>query len=184
MRQKPEPVADDCASQYWSSGVIKRPVNKHGAADHVLLWNETPVAAVIAHVPVVAHGKVTVRRHHDVAALDMRGSSSLHFSLLTPYSSRRRHGGKIVAVGIVVSRIDVLDVRLVELLPVAVDDAFAQVNTVARNADDAFHQKKPRLLRRQEHRNISATDVAIGHQRPSQCVAERTARGSRTRGRR
>src|SRR5271163_1854761 len=100
----------------------KRPVDKHRPPDHVLLRNEAPVTAVVAVVAIVAHGKVAVRRHDDIAALNMLR----HFRgpLLIGYVDhfRRLHGGKIVSIRIIVSPF-VQRVRLIQFLAVAVDHA-------------------------------------------------------------
>jgi hypothetical protein len=46
-----------------------RPIDEQGTSNHVLSRDEAPIAAVIAHVAVVTHGEVAVRRNHNVIAL-------------------------------------------------------------------------------------------------------------------
>src|SRR5882672_2360869 len=48
----------------------ERPVDEHRPSDYILLRDESPEAAVIADVTIVAHRKVVIRRHNNVFALD------------------------------------------------------------------------------------------------------------------
>src|SRR6266404_885516 len=78
-------------------GCIKGPVYEHGAAYHVGARNESPIAAVFAYVAIVAHAKVGVWRHNDLAALDMRthGKNPLLGQL---HLGQWRELGKVIAV--------------------------------------------------------------------------------------
>src|ERR1019366_416946 len=143
----------------------ERPVHEHRAADHVLPRNEAPITAVVAHVAVVTHGKVTIWRHDDVSALQMRRQFLRPFFVSHPVHVRRWHRREIVTVRVVISEF-VLGVLLLELLAIAVDDAIAQVDAISRHAHDPFHHEQALFLRRQEHNNVVAADIAIREQRP------------------
>src|SRR5207248_3253518 len=100
--------------------------------------NETPITAVVTDVPIVAHGKVVVRRDHDIVSLDV----ILHREL--PLWShvveiRRGNGGKVVAVRIVTISALVQHVGFVKLLSVAINRSIPQVDMVARNTYDSLH---------------------------------------------
>src|ERR1019366_4444522 len=143
----------------------KRPVDEHRAPDHVFTGNESPVAAVFAHVAIVAHRKITVRRYDDVVALYIRGKRELPVLAGHPVHLRGRYGGEVVAVRVVIPQF-VMDVLLLESLAVAVHRAIAQMNAIARDAHDPLHDKQPLLFWRQEHYDVVAADVAIRQQRP------------------
>src|ERR1700688_4686455 len=164
VRHKSHPVAD-AAHLVLVGGRDEGPIDEHRAADHVFARNEAPVAAVVADVAIVAHGKQTVWRNYDVPTLEVGGQ--FLSPLFIPYSVHfgGRHGGKIVAVGIVISHF-VLGVRLNQLFAVAIADAVAQVNVVTGNANDAFHYEESLLLGRQEYHDIVAARFAIRQQRP------------------
>src|SRR4051812_18315012 len=46
---------------------LKGPVDEHRSSDHVLSRDKSPIAAVPAHVAVVSHTEITVRRDCDLA---------------------------------------------------------------------------------------------------------------------
>src|SRR5258705_2902751 len=74
----------------------KRPVDEHGTANHIFLWNESPEAAVITDVAVVAHSEVVIRRYNNVVTLDV----ARQFSLPLPSDAVHvlRNGGEIFAI--------------------------------------------------------------------------------------
>ena len=57
------------------------------------------------------------------------------------------------------------DVRLVEFFAIAIDDAVAKVNAVARNSNDAFDHVEPSFGGREEDHDIASVHLAIGKQR-------------------
>src|ERR1700721_2351196 len=48
---------------------FKRPIDEHGPADNIFLGNESPVAAIEADAPMVAHGKESFRRNDNIHTL-------------------------------------------------------------------------------------------------------------------
>ncbi len=94
----------------------------------------------------------------------MRRQCKLPFLVSDAVHLRGRHGGEIVAIGIVVSQF-VAHVRLIQLLAVAVHHTVPQMNLVSGNADDALHHEEALFLGRQEHHDVASPDVAVGQQR-------------------
>src|SRR5579862_9632332 len=46
---------------------IKRPINKERPANHIFLRNKSPETAVQAHIPIVAHAEIAIRRNYQLA---------------------------------------------------------------------------------------------------------------------
>ncbi len=95
----------------------------------------------------------------------MRRQFLLPLFISYPVHFRRRHGRKIVPVGVVIRHF-VQGIWLNQLLAVAIDDTIAQVDVVARDAHDPFHDKQTLFLGRKEHNNVIAADVAVRQKRP------------------
>src|SRR5713101_4254168 len=126
----------------------KRPVNEHRSADYIFPWNESPKAAVIADVAVVAHSEIAAKRHHDVLSLHVLRQRELPF--LRDVVHIRRHRGEIFAVGTRELRIGVVfvaDVGLFKFFAIAVDHSIPQMNSIAGDADDSLHHKQALLGR-------------------------------------
>src|SRR5258708_39711229 len=54
--------------------------------------------------------------------------------------------------------------RLVELLPIAVNQPIAEMNSVAGKSNHSLHQMQSRLRGFEEHHNVAVADIAIGKQ--------------------
>ena len=122
VRQKSETFVDG-RMQILVRRRFERPVDKHGSPDHIFLRDESPVAAVQTHVPVVAHAEVAVRRNHEIAILNVLWQGQAPPGDDTTVL-RRRHRGELVTIGVVGKvRVSILrhQVRFGELL--AVDHA-------------------------------------------------------------
>src|SRR5579872_1894463 len=78
----------------WS---FEGPINEHRPSDHILLGNESPVAAVITDVTVVAHGKVVIGWDNQVVSLDVLLHQQLPvWSHVVEFG--RRDGGEVVTI--------------------------------------------------------------------------------------
>ena len=152
-------------------GGLERPVDEEGAAYDVLAWDEAPVAAIKAFGAVVAHGEDFAGGDDEVAVLDVAGE------FVGPAGGDVAvvvggDGGKVVAVGIEgVLGIVVVDghagVWLVLRDAVEVDDAVAEMDSVAGDADGALDEEEIRLAGLEEDDDVAALDVAIeGEGRP------------------
>src|SRR5207248_796327 len=141
----------------------------HGAADHVLSRNESPITAIKADVAVVAHAKITVRRDDNITILNVIWHRQLpfidHIRLVAS-----GHCRKIIAVWVV--RIEsglvaVVHIGLIQLLAITIDDPVSQMNSVARQSDDALDDVKLRraLINRKKNDDVAMMDLAIRNQR-------------------
>src|SRR6185437_5659483 len=101
-------------------GRDERPVDKEWASDDVLARHKAPEAAIETVQPVVAHGEVFARRHHQVTVLDVAGQliGPDGFDVL---SLRGGHVGKFVAIGQVTAVVGMPGLGLVLPLTVEVD---------------------------------------------------------------
>src|ERR1039457_3694561 len=59
---------------------------------------EAPVAAVVTHVAVIAHGKVAVRGHNDIVAFEMRTKFLLPLLISHTVHFGRWDRGEVVAI--------------------------------------------------------------------------------------
>src|SRR5579859_3752355 len=119
-------------------GRINGHKDEPGRGDDVLARHKTPVAAVIRIAAIVAHDEIIVWRHDEFAIdhvlVEIRGPFGRESLEKAIASGRKILDGAAHGVGIA------KDVRLVQALPVDVDNAFANVDSVAGNADDALDQ--------------------------------------------
>src|SRR5581483_874255 len=139
------------------------PVNEHGTPYYIFFGNESPKAAVITYVAIVAHSEVTLRGNDHVVALNVLLQHQLPiWKKIVVFGRRDR--GEVIAIRVIAVRTAVNDVRLVKLFSVAIDHAIAQMDAIPRHSDDALHHVQPRLSRRQENHDVASPDVAIGQQ--------------------
>jgi hypothetical protein len=152
-------------------GGLERPVDEEGSAYDVFARDEAPVAAIEAFGAVVAHGEDLAGRDDEIAVLNVAGE------FVSPAGGDVAivvggDGGKVVAVGIEgVLGIVVVDghtsVGLVLCDAVEVNDAVAEMNSVAGDADGALDEEEIRLAGLEKNDDIAALDIAIeGEGRP------------------
>ena len=145
---------------------LERPINKHGTPNHVFLWDESPVPAVVTHIAVVAHAEITVGRNYEVITFDMLLHNQLPFRG-DAVEIRGWYGGEIVAIGIVTIFCFVDDVRFIQFLAIAIDHAVAQVKAVSGNTHDPLDHIQPWFCRRKKDYDISTSYFPIRKQRTS-----------------
>src|SRR3954466_2450397 len=156
VHDEADPVADG-AFLVLVARSLERPVDEHWTPDDVRSRDESPVAAVFAHVTIIAHPKIAVGRHDDIPALDVRthGEDPL---LRHVHSIRRRILREVVAIAreLILRDLRVLvhHVALAELLAVPVKVAMVHVQVVAWNADDALHDVHARRVYGDEYNNV------------------------------
>src|SRR5579864_114209 len=127
-------------------GCVDGHKDEPGRGDDVLARHKTPVSAVIRITTIVAHDEIIVGRHDEFAIdhvpVEIRGPFGRESLEKAVAGGRKVLDG--AAHGVWIAK----DVRLVQTLPVDVDDAFANVDGVAGDADDALDQ----ILRVSERR--------------------------------
>src|SRR3984893_2395742 len=163
VRQKADPLAD-CGMHILVRRCFERPVYEHRPSDYIFLGNKAPIAGVVTHVAVIAHGKITGRRYDNVIALNILGQKLLPVGK-EAVVIRRWHGREIIAI--IVRRFIAIvdDVRFIQLFPIAKHHAIAQMNTISGYADNPLDHVERGFRRRKKDDDVSASYLAIGKQR-------------------
>lgn len=146
-------------------GGLEGPVDEHGAAYDIFAWDEAPEPAVEAFGAVVAEGEDLAGGNNQVVSLDMARqiNGPAGGDVLVGAGG---DGGEVVPVRDVgmhgVAVVDRLaGLRLVLGDAVEVDDAVAEVDSIAGDGDGALDQKEVRVAGLQKDDDVSAADVAV-----------------------
>ncbi len=126
------PVRHACL-QVLVSRCFERPVDDKGFAQNIVSRDESPVPAVLAVIPVVAHRKVLIRR-----------------DLVWP------------EMFVDASRINILRIVFLQRLPIDIDRAAHHFDSIAGHADQSFYVCNLRAVRVFEYDDISAFRAFIG----------------------
>src|ERR1700677_359179 len=141
-------------------GFDKRPVNEERAADDVSPRDKAPIAPVEADGAVIAHGEVTAGGNHEVLPLDVIGKVEGPGRRYVPalrWGDRR----KIIAIGKIVAVVRHGRLGFLLRFSIQEDDAVAQVDPIARNADDPLHQVQARFSRLEKDDDVAAANITI-----------------------
>src|SRR2546423_5694283 len=143
---------------------FERPISEKWPANNIFLWNEAPIAAIKADLPVISHAKVIAFGNDQVITLNM----ILHNE--GPIESHIRPGQlriyrrKLITIRIV-QMSQQLHIWLIERHAITVNNAIAQMNAVARNADNAFYHMKSLGLRGEKYHDVAVLNFSIRKQR-------------------
>src|SRR5262249_2376304 len=143
---------------------LERPINKHRAANDVFSWDEAPIAAVEALLPIIAHAEVITFGYHQLLSLRICAFEHRPPGRNT-LLSRRRKSGELIAV-VIVGSLPAQYVRLIERLTITINHAVTEPNAVMGDSDNALDHVHPLFprVRMDEHNDIPALDLAVGHQ--------------------
>src|SRR5262249_16486537 len=163
--EKKRHALSHCSALVFVVWRYERPIYKQWTTNDVLLWDETPVAAVKTLFAIIAHAEEVAGWHDQIFALDafvqFQGPVIRH-----AVNPGGRQSGKLIAVCVVVTVFPDL-VGLIQLFSVAIHLAVAQVNAVTRDADDPLYNVLALVLfvRMDEHHNVTAMHLPVRHHR-------------------
>src|SRR5215469_752567 len=154
---------------------LERPIHEHRAANDVFSWDEAPIAAVKALLPIIAHGEVITFRYYQFLSLRICAFEQrppCRDTLL----SRRRESGELIPV-VIVGSLSAQHVRLVERLTITINHAVTETNAVMGYSDNALDHVHPLFPRvgMDEHNDISPLNLPVGNQR-SEVAGSRSGR--------
>src|SRR6476660_5556112 len=150
-------------------GAAHGPVNQQRAPHNILPRNESPVPAVQAVIPVVAHDKVIAFRHDELVV----HHQFLH--LLPPGAGYRHHAhidgavgyhrtyielGELIAIGVVLAKI--ANVRFVLRCAIYKHPLIYQPDFVPRYADHSLHEVDRRIDGIVKHNNVATAHRPVG----------------------
>jgi len=120
------PIRNGCL-EVFISGRFEGPVNDQCLAKNIISWNKAPISAVLAVVPVIAHGEKLVGRHVDRSEVVMNAAG-----------------------------INILRIGFLQCLPIDKDGMSYHFNLIARHPNKPFYVCNLRAIGVFEDDNVSA----------------------------
>ena len=140
---------------------VDGPVNEEGAAHDGFAVDKAPVTAVGAVVAIIAHGEIFSGRDDEFVTLDVFADFvsplDLHGRDEKLVAGRRKR----VVEGIVAGGRVMDDVGFVEQFAIDENLLVNNFQTIAGEANDAFHEMRMILIRKFEDDDVAALQVAV-----------------------